>query len=242
MGPKHLRVADALLELGDAHVQLRSSTEAVLILKQSLDIFETELGGESVGAAKAVRLLGVAEASLGQLKAAVDSLERACGIFEREFGPFHCQTKNTRLLLIRLQQTKTKALAKAVPAKIAKKVTAKVSAGGKKATPQGGAKKDIIKPAKVSDLKPAGKGAEKRKAKLKASADHVEEIYAAGAPLTPTTRKNEAGESPKRNRAIEKKTAKRCTTFKKPAKQLAKQSVKALVKKPNRKGIQKKAS
>merc|ERR1711869_145457 len=102
MGAKHLLVAYALLELGNAKVQMGNASEAVSMLNLSHTIFERELGMESAGAAKAMRSLGVAKGSLGELDSAVALLEDACNIFKRKFGPSHVQVETTTSALLQL--------------------------------------------------------------------------------------------------------------------------------------------
>ena len=50
---------------------------------------------ESAGAAKAMRSLGVAKGSLGEVDSAVALLEGACKILKRKFGPSHVQVETT---------------------------------------------------------------------------------------------------------------------------------------------------
>ena len=95
MGPKHLLVAHALLVLGNAQVQVGNASEAVSMLNLSYTIYERELGMKSAGAAKAMRSLGVARGSLGEVIAAVELLEGACSIFKCKFGPSHVQVEIT---------------------------------------------------------------------------------------------------------------------------------------------------
>merc|ERR1719421_1825441 len=102
MGPTHLLVASALLELGNAQVQLKNASEAVSMLNLSHTIFERELGVESIGAAKAMRSLGVAKGSLGEVDSAVAMLEGAWNIFKRKFGPSHVQVETTLSALSQL--------------------------------------------------------------------------------------------------------------------------------------------
>ena len=102
IGPTHLLVAHALLELGNAHVQMGNAREAVSMLNLSHTIFERELGMESIGAAKAMRSLGVAKGSLGEVDSAVTLLEGACNIFKRKFGPSHVQVETTTATLVQL--------------------------------------------------------------------------------------------------------------------------------------------
>ena len=102
MGPMHRLVASALLELGNAQVQLGNASDAVPLLKLSHTIFERELGVESAGAAKAMRSLGVAKGSLGEVDSAVALLESACKIFKRKFGPSHVQVETTTSALLLL--------------------------------------------------------------------------------------------------------------------------------------------
>ena len=105
MGPEHLLVAYALLELGNAQVQLRNASAAVSMLKLSHKILERELGMDSAGAAKAMRSLGVAHGSLGEVDSAVELLEGACSIFKRKFGPSHVQVETTTSALLQLLRT-----------------------------------------------------------------------------------------------------------------------------------------
>ena len=102
MGPTHLLIAHALLELGNAHVQVGNASEAVSMLDLSKTIFERELGMESAAAAKAMRSLGVAKGSLGEVDSAVALLEGACEIFKRKFGPSHVQVETTTSALLQL--------------------------------------------------------------------------------------------------------------------------------------------
>ena len=57
---------------------------------------------ESTGAAKAMRSLGVAKGSLGEVDSAVALLEGACKIFKRKFGPSHVQVETTTSALLQL--------------------------------------------------------------------------------------------------------------------------------------------
>ena len=102
MGPTHLLVAHALLELGNAQVRVGNASEAVSLLNLSHTIFERELGMESAAAAKAMRSLGVAKGSLGEVDSAVALLEGACKIFKRKFGPSHVQVETTTSALLQL--------------------------------------------------------------------------------------------------------------------------------------------
>ena len=102
MGPTHLLVAHALLELGNAHVQVGNASEAVSMLDLSHTVFERELGMESIGAAKAMRSLGVAKGSLGEVDSAVALLEGACNIFKLKFGHLHVQVEITTSALVQL--------------------------------------------------------------------------------------------------------------------------------------------
>ena len=83
-------------------MQLGNASDAVPMLKLSHTIFEMELGVESAGAAKAMRSLGVAKGSLGEVDSAVKLLEGACNIFERKFGPSHVQVETTTSALLQL--------------------------------------------------------------------------------------------------------------------------------------------
>ena len=95
MGPTHLLVASALLQLGNAQVQVGNASEAVSMLNLSYTIFERELGMDSAAAAKAMRSLGLAKGSLGEVDSAIALLEGACRIFKRKFGPSHVQVETT---------------------------------------------------------------------------------------------------------------------------------------------------
>ena len=101
-GTTHLLVADALLELGNAQVQVGNASEAVSMLNVSHTIFERELGMESAAAAKAMRSLGVAKGSLGEVDSAVVLLEGACKIFKLRFGPSHVQVETAKSALLQL--------------------------------------------------------------------------------------------------------------------------------------------
>ena len=90
-GPQQIHVAYALLELGNALMQLGNPSEEML--KQALAILETELGVESAGAAEAMLSLGVVKGMLGEVEAAVEMLEHARAIFEQEFGPSHAKVR-----------------------------------------------------------------------------------------------------------------------------------------------------
>merc|ERR1711904_571833 len=87
---------------GNAQVQFGNASEAVHILNLSHTIFGRELGMESTGAAKAMRSLGVAKGSLGEVGSAVALLEGACKIFKRQFGPSHVQVETTTSALLHL--------------------------------------------------------------------------------------------------------------------------------------------
>ena len=102
MGPTHLLVAHSLLELGNAQVQVGNASEAVSSLNLSYTIFERELRMESAAAAKAMRSLGLAKGSLGEVDSAVALLEGACKIFKRKFGPSHVQVETTTSALLHL--------------------------------------------------------------------------------------------------------------------------------------------
>ena len=103
IGPNHFHVADALLELADARMQLGNPIEAVPMLEQSLAIFEKEHGRDSIGATKVMRLLGVAKSLLGEVGAAIALLKQARTIFETKFGPSHPQTETTNSVLARVE-------------------------------------------------------------------------------------------------------------------------------------------
>ena len=60
---------------------------------------------ESAEAAKAMRSLGVAQGSLGEVAAAVELLEGACSIFKRKFGPSHAQVETTTSALVQLSNS-----------------------------------------------------------------------------------------------------------------------------------------
>merc|ERR1712167_267247 len=102
VGPTHLLVASALLELGNAQVKVGNASEAVSLLNLSHTIFGRELGMESTGAAKAMRSLGVAKGSLGEVDSAVAMLEGAWNIFKRKFGRSHVQVETTTSALLQL--------------------------------------------------------------------------------------------------------------------------------------------
>ena len=102
MGPTHVLVAYALLELGNAQVHMGNASEAVSMLNLSRTIYERELGMESVGAAKAMRSLGVAKGSLGEVDSAVALLEGACNIFKLKFGHLHVQVEITKSALLEI--------------------------------------------------------------------------------------------------------------------------------------------
>ena len=72
------------------------------MLNLSYTIFERELGMESAGAAKAMRSLGVAKGSLGEVDSAVALLEGACKMFKNTFGPSHVQVETTTSALLQL--------------------------------------------------------------------------------------------------------------------------------------------
>jgi hypothetical protein len=61
-----------------------------------------ELGMESAAAAKAMRSLGLAKGSLGEVDSAVALLEGACKIFKLKFGPSHVQVETTTSALLEL--------------------------------------------------------------------------------------------------------------------------------------------
>ena len=102
MGPEHLLVAYALLELGNAQLQIGNASEAVSMLNLAHTIFARELGMDSAVAAKAMRSLGLAKGSLGEVHSAVALLKGACNIFERQFGPSHALVETTRSALLQL--------------------------------------------------------------------------------------------------------------------------------------------
>ena len=56
----------------------------------------------SAAAAKAMRSLGMAHGSLGEVHSAMALLEGACNIFEVIFGPSHVQVETTRVVLTQL--------------------------------------------------------------------------------------------------------------------------------------------
>ena len=72
------------------------------MLKLSNTIFERELGMESAEAAMAMRSLGVAKGSLGEVVAAKELLERACSVFKRNFGSSHVLVETTMSALLQL--------------------------------------------------------------------------------------------------------------------------------------------
>ena len=57
---------------------------------------------DSAVAAKAMRSLGLAKGSLGEVHSAVALLEGACNIFERQLGPSHVVVETTRSALLQL--------------------------------------------------------------------------------------------------------------------------------------------
>ena len=57
---------------------------------------------DSAVVAKAMRSLGVAHGSLGEVHSAVALLEGACNKFERKFGPSHVQVETTTSALLQL--------------------------------------------------------------------------------------------------------------------------------------------
>ena len=83
-------------------MQVGNASEAVSMLNLSRTIFERELGMESAAAAKAMRSLGLAKGSLGEVDSAVALLEGACKIFKRKFGPSHVQVETTTSALLQL--------------------------------------------------------------------------------------------------------------------------------------------
>ena len=83
-------------------MQVGNASDAVSLLNLSYTIFERELGMESAAAAKAMRSLGLAKGSLGEVDSAVALLEGACKIFKRKFGPSHVQVETTTSALVRL--------------------------------------------------------------------------------------------------------------------------------------------
>ena len=83
-------------------MQVGNASEAVSLLNLSYTIFERELGMDSAAAAKAMRSLGLAKGSLGEVDSAVALLEGACKIFKRKFGPSHVQVETTTSALLQL--------------------------------------------------------------------------------------------------------------------------------------------
>ena len=57
---------------------------------------------ESAEVATAMLSLGVAKGSLGEVVAAVELLERACNLFERNFGSSHVKVEITTSALLEL--------------------------------------------------------------------------------------------------------------------------------------------
>ena len=57
---------------------------------------------ESAEAAMAMRSLGVAKGSLGEVDSAVALLEGACNVFKRKFGRSHVQVETTTSALLQL--------------------------------------------------------------------------------------------------------------------------------------------